>query len=272
MRRRRAALVLAMALASGAGATAAETRMAQAAGVVPADPAAAAGATRDAALQAALAEAVLQVASGLLPGKTPEEAAPLVARALGGPPLEHVTRYRVLEDRGVRPRLLLEDPSVSHEHALVVEAHVDVTRLRARLIQAGLLAAPAPARPRRAVALTLEGLDSYAAYADARAQLARRLGGAEPVPMAFERGRARLVAVTDRDLAEVAADLAASGEGAWRLEVVSTEPDALVLRAVARPASAPPPSPEPDVEPGPGTPPAAPGLPGDIPAAAGPGD
>ena len=60
---------------------------------------------RDAALQAALSDAVRRVALELLPELDPGESATLLDEVLGLDPLDYATRFRILEDRGPRPAL-----------------------------------------------------------------------------------------------------------------------------------------------------------------------
>jgi hypothetical protein len=192
--RRAAGLLLWLALAFAAGATTAraEMRAARAIGAVPA-PGPATPALRDAAQRAALREAVLQAALGLLPPDADAVAArPAVESALGADPLEYATRYRVLQDRGIGPRAVLTDPGVAREYAMEVEAQVDLARVRAKLAPTGLVRAPKPAAEETAgpIELVLEGVPSVAAYSAVRTALVEKLGARSALPRELEPGRA----------------------------------------------------------------------------------
>ena len=111
------------------------------------------GPEREAALRAALAEAVVQVGLSLVANPDPVATRPRVEAALAGDPRDYTARYRVTEDRGAGPRSVLSDPAVRTEYAVKIEAQVDVTRVRARLVAAGLVPksdAPVPVAPDRA--------------------------------------------------------------------------------------------------------------------------
>ncbi len=149
-------LLAALALASLAQPAAGEEKWMEGAGVARAEPGEGkTGPGRQAALQAALAEAVQNVAVELLiaaetqPGKPPPDPSALrerAVKALGGDPSAFVSRYQIREDRGVQPRLLLPDPEAKAEYQLVVVAQVDVAKVRQRV------GARAPAPPAEAAA------------------------------------------------------------------------------------------------------------------------
>jgi len=178
-RRARFAGALAVALLAAAPA-AAQLKGVEAEGAVPV-PAQAftAAALRAKAQEAALREAVIQVAETMAtpppsPGATPPPAGatspapgtapPGTTPAPGGgapsapgaspvaervraafadsAPLDYTPRYRVIQDVGIRPRQRIEDPAVAQEYAVRVEAQVDAGRVRKKLAAAGLLPAP----------------------------------------------------------------------------------------------------------------------------------
>jgi hypothetical protein len=98
---------------------------------------------RESALRDGLAEAVRSIARDLLrdsPGSDPSA----VGHALGPLPGTYVVRHRLVEDRGERAALLAADPGASREYVVVVEAEVDVDRVRERLAGAGLSPRPTP--------------------------------------------------------------------------------------------------------------------------------
>ncbi|UCE84598.1 MAG: hypothetical protein JSU66_09490 [Deltaproteobacteria bacterium] len=193
-----------------AAASAQEIRRIETLGVVPGDPGALADrAPRDAALDDAVTRAVLRVGleelarlraaggSGAPPsprggdGGSEEDAARVLA-ALGDRPLEYAVRFRILEDRGRRSRLLLADPGVETEYVVLVEVQVDVERVRARLSSAGLVGGEAGSEPipPRVVRLEIESLPSWRAYAALRAALLEHAGATAVRPVEFERGHA----------------------------------------------------------------------------------
>ena len=98
-------------------AAALDVRRVEVVGAVPAGPDAPSGQPlRQAALQAALVEAVDRVARGLLAegGSAPDPEMDLSA-TLGDEPAAYTVRYRILEDRGERRALLVEEPGVATE-------------------------------------------------------------------------------------------------------------------------------------------------------------
>jgi hypothetical protein len=137
VRGRLAAGALVAVLLGLAGAAGGEVRRVETVGSVPLPSGAGAPGAREAALREGLAEAVRSIARDLL--RASADADPkAVAHALGPLPGPYVLRQRVVEDRGERPALLAADPAVRHEYVVVVEAEVDVDRVRRRLSEAGL--------------------------------------------------------------------------------------------------------------------------------------
>jgi hypothetical protein len=157
---------------------------------------------QDGAVEAAVADAVHRVGLALLPedgqpvadrtsGEPPADAEALVAGALGQDVFAYATRYRILEDRGVRPAMLSGHPDAKREYVVVVEVFVDAGRVADQLRAAGLLEAPA-GDDRVQVRLVAEGIRSYAAYAALRETLLGDLGVRSALPIELERGRAVL--------------------------------------------------------------------------------
>lgn len=211
------ALVLLAGLAF-AGPSGAEEKWMEGAGVAKAEPGEGkTGPGRQAALQAALAEAVQNVAVELLAaeeaaaGKPASEPAALrerAARALGGDPSAYVSRYQIRDDRGVQPRLLLTDPSAKAEYQLVVVAQVDVSRVRQKVgARAPAPVAPTPpskeeapvAKPDEAppadgafavYAVEVDQIGSYHEYTAIRQALVEKIGATQALPREVGRGRA----------------------------------------------------------------------------------
>jgi len=190
-RRLPALLVLLPALALAATPAGAELRQVQAEGVAPGAGGRPAGsaAPREAALRAALREAVLEVAVDVAQTAGRATHPARLAELLGDDPLPYTPRYRIVEDRGEGPPRRLESPAASTEYALVVEASVDVERVREALG----VARDGPARGAGGRAwLVLEGVDSWQAVEAARAAAAASPGVESVVPAEFQRGTAVL--------------------------------------------------------------------------------
>jgi hypothetical protein len=227
-----------MFLASAAGA---EIRQMEAVGAVPLAPDARhASPLRDIAVRMALNEAVRRVALDLVPGMEPEEAAEFLPEVLGGDPFDYTTRFRIIEDRGERPALFVEDPDVDFEYVVVVEAHIDADRVEKRLADAGLLMARSAGVPHRNLRLVVEDLEGFAAYATLRETLIERVGVRSAVPVEMERGRAVLVVNTAGDSWQLLEELLLAAPPELMITPVDTREDALTLRIAleARPPGA----------------------------------
>lgn len=227
--------LLALLVAAAGGASGAELRRVEAVGAVPAGADAPSGIPiRRAALEAALAQAVLRVASDL--GGVSEQD-PALQQILGNDPLGYVSRYRMLEDRGERRALLVDDPDVTMEYVVLVEAQVDEGRIRSRLTDAGILS-PRERADTASVLVVLEDLHSYWALAAIREQLEADSRVRSVVPQEFEVGRVALAVETSRDPRDLLRQLSASppagvevrlleaGRSGLRLRVVELEPPA----------------------------------------------
>ena len=186
-RRARALALGALAVLAAAGPARAELRRLEVVGAVPI-AAGAAPSLRQAALHAALGEAALQAARGLLETETGKPPPEDLAGVLGATPEDYAVSYRLVEDRGEQPALLTgQDPS-AREYVVVVEVQVDVGRLRERLRERGRLAgaAPAPAGP-SAFRLELLDLPSARAYTAIRVALDAAGGTVVPLELAPRR-------------------------------------------------------------------------------------
>jgi len=237
MRHRRdrfSGLTLAAVLAAFATATAAaagETRQLESVGAVAIDKqATATEPPHDAAVRAALQDAAQRLALELLSADfDPIDAEPAIAEALGDDPFRYATRYRILEDRGERPALFVEDPDVESEYVVVVEAHLDVDRIRQRMAAKGLLAPSGEARWVQ-VQVVIEGLESYGAYAALRRVLVEDAGARSAQPVEMERGRAVLQVVADREANELLEALLAAQPPNLRIVPLSADSGTLRLR------------------------------------------
>jgi hypothetical protein len=184
----------------------------------------------DAAVRAALQDAAQRLALELLSADfDPIGAEPAIAEALGTDPFQYATAYRILEDRGVRPALFVDDPEVESEYVVVVEAHLDVDRIRQRMAASGLLAPSGEPRWIQ-VSVVIEGLESYGAYAALRRALIEEVGARSAVPLEMERGRAVLQVVSDREENALLEALVAVGPPNLRIVPLSADGGTLRLR------------------------------------------
>ncbi|MCG8591106.1 MAG: hypothetical protein MJE66_17580 [Proteobacteria bacterium] len=161
------------------------------------------GPPRDAAIQAALREAVTRVATEFLIDVVPDEnpdaegdEEPTLEDVLGEDMVPYTTRFRILDDRGVRTALFSDEPGVSEEYVVVVEVAVDVSRVQTRLVEAGLIEGPETETVR--VPLQVEGVELFGAYQALRDLLLGPVGARGVVPVEWERGRVALEVETDQ--------------------------------------------------------------------------
>jgi len=155
---------------------------------------------RNRATQEAVMRATLRIAYPLLDPDAlaqepiaPGELDAWLASLLGDDPLEYASRFRILEDRGVRSSLL----SAEHEqeYVVLVEAYVDVERVRERLEGRGVLVVESPEVPGHRVEILAE-IGSYDAYQGLLNALKDISSVADAHPVAFERGEAALAVET----------------------------------------------------------------------------
>jgi len=112
--------------------------------------------------------------------------------ALGDDPLDYAVRFRILEDRGERPALFVDDPEVEGEYVMVVEVYVDTERVRRRLDRRGFELIPSGEATQVRIRLELFGVDRFGAYEKVRRALAGDSRVRSVVPVEMERGRAVL--------------------------------------------------------------------------------
>jgi hypothetical protein len=184
---------------------------------------------RDAALRRALQEAVRQVALEMLPDLDEAEADAVLEPALGDP-FAYATRYRIVDDRGERPALFIEDPEVDTEYVLVVRAQVDVERVRERLERRGLLGEPSGDRDRHRLRVVIQDIDSYASYMAVRTLL-DDLRVRSAVPVEMEQGTAVLEVESDRSAAQLLKALMRAAPPELRIQPLGADAETLTLRA-----------------------------------------
>jgi len=235
--RRAAVVVLAGLVLWGAGppaaSAAARVRRVEAEGVLPIDTDERGSAPRNGAVRAAVAEAVRSTAQALLPpdfapagGETGPAVAPEQALAswldevLGDDPFEYATRFRILEDRGVR-RSRDAAGKFTNEYVVLAEVHVDADRVRERLELVGALTGPSGDDSAERIRIVADGVTSYAAYEALRRAAIDGLGARSVVPLELERGRTVLEVDAVGDPDALLADLA--GGAPPELRVVPLE-------------------------------------------------
>lgn len=231
MRALLAAVVLALALPHLAPSAAqAEVRVLQAVGAVPIDPShPPEQPLRDLALRRALRDALRRTALEMLPELDSEEGQALVGEALGEDPLDYVSRFRILEDRGPRAALYSADPDVEEEYVVVAEVHVDTERVRSRLAESGLVARPSGGLPSARTWVVIEDLAGYAPYAAVRRALRRDPRVRQALPVELARGRAVLRVDADGSPQDLVARLQRNA-AEWRIEALRADGDTVVLR------------------------------------------
>lgn len=216
------ALVLAHALGASAPA-AAEVVRREAVGVVAATPGDSLGDLRRGAIRADVVEAVVVAATRVAPDADPAA----VAEAVRDDPFVYAARYRLLEDRGERPAMLLLGRGAEREYLVMVEAHVDLERLREGLFTAGLMAVP-PRLATARLAVAVEGLGRFADYRAVRDGLRAHAPRVDAVE--FGRGRVLFAVETDDSAETLLRRLQGSVEGS--LVRLSRDPTRLDLRWV----------------------------------------
>ncbi len=232
-----ASLLLVLAVAGGWPA-AAEVRKVEAVGAIALDTEHTPRNPRDAALQAALREAVRRVALEMVPDLDPNEEQEELDAALGDQPHEFVSRYRIIDDRGERPALFVDDPEAETEYAVIVEVQVDIDRVRDRLAEAGLLEPSGDGRRVR-IRLEIRDVESYAVYKAIRTLL-DEVGVRSALPVEMERGLVVLDVDADREGEELLEDLLRAAPDNLTILPIDSDYDRLTLRAHFRGAPAAP--------------------------------
>ena len=216
----------------------AEVRRMEVVGVVPAGADAPAGvAVRQAALGAALAQAVDRVARELLPPDAAADPDLDLGQVLGGKPRDFTVGYKVLEDRGERRALLLADPEISTEYVLLAEVFVDVARIESALDAAGLLLREPVQGVSQELRIVAEGVLSYRAYEGLRRHLLERGGATSVIPAVFDAGRVELRVKARLAPPELMQRLVAPPPEGLRVEPVSTDDRSVWIRVTELPAA-----------------------------------
>lgn len=240
MGRRRAVALLWLCVALGwvvsEGASARDLEEVEAVGAVGLGPHVT-GSPRDAAVRAALREAVHRTARALAAtsGSAPSEIA--LDEILGGDPYEFASRFQVIEDRGEGPALFVTAPGFTREYVVIVNASIDRDLVRERLAAAGLLLSPSGESAQFRFRLDLESLDDYTAYEEIRRALIVDLGLRSAIPVEVEQGRLTLDVEADRPPSQLLGPLQSAVANRLELIPVSVGPDAMSLRVVVHPSA-----------------------------------
>ncbi len=181
------------------------------------------------ALRAAIAEAVAQATRDFVEQEDPYLDPEAAVEALGDR-LAYAARYRVIQDLG---RVATPPGSATElEYALIIEAQVDMDRVRRSLAEADLLLFGAPPPPTEQQVLLLEGDFSYASFVRIRSALGEL--GAEIGSQAFQRGQVRLAVDAPRPPRELLAALRGRvGPGLW-LDAAGEDAEGFHVKVVER--------------------------------------
>ncbi len=187
------------------------------------------GSAREPAVKLALEEAVIQVAMDLVSGVKRREAAAFLPDVLGDDPLDYISRYRIIEDRGERPTQYSQDPGVEFEYVVLVESHIDSARVRSRLAKAGLLMTRARA-PAQRLLVVIDGNSDFEAYEALRRTLIDRVRVKSALPVEMERGRIVLAVETSRSSRQLLENLLRSAPPGLLVTPVGSQVGGLTLR------------------------------------------
>ncbi len=190
---------------------------------------------REAAVRAAVADAVTNAAMEMLPddftppdGEIGPDGEPIspsawVEQHLGDDPYVYATRFRIREDRGRRHAMFSGQSDVDYEYVVVADIDLDLDAVRARLAALGLVS-PGSGGSAQEVRLVVEGLTSYRPLAQLRKALAADRGVRSVVPIEFTDGRAVLAIDADRGAGQLAAGLADRPPDGLRVMTVEEDP------------------------------------------------
>jgi len=138
------------------------------------------------ALRAAIADAVTKATHDLVAAEDPYLDPASAVRALGEDLIPYAARYRLIEDRGVVEPDASPEAGVEAHYVMVINAQIELDRIRAQLAREGLLVFQVDDRPRAKRLLILEGDLSYAGYRQIVEAL--RESGTSAEPSGFRRG------------------------------------------------------------------------------------
>jgi hypothetical protein len=185
---------------------------------------------RDAAMRAAISNAVTRAALGFMPNLDPAEADSVLREVLGDEPFDYATRYIILDDRGERRAVFTDDPEAETEYVVMVEVHVDLDRIRQRLTGSGLLDRPSGEPRRFHLRLEIVDLVDFEAYDAVRRTLIDEIGVRSALPVEMERGRAVLAVDGERTASELLQALSRAAPEGVRITPLDASGDRLTVR------------------------------------------
>jgi len=193
---------------------------------------------REAAIGRALKDALARVAQEELGDLEPAEPEALEA-ALGGDPYVYASRFRIVEDRGERRALLIDEPGIEREYVVVVEAWVDADRVRERLAAAGMLEEPSGEPRRSRIQVSVRNVRSHGDFLAIRGALIERTGALSVTPLEIQRGEAVFEVISERSAARTLDALLAASGPELRIVPIEQDEESMVLRMERRPDEAP---------------------------------
>jgi hypothetical protein len=188
---------------------------------------------RDRAVRDGLQEAVQKSAASLVSTVNERDLASL-ATALGKDPYVYISRFRVVEDRGVQPALFSANSDIDSEYRVIVEVHVDRDLVRARLSESGMLDVPTGTSPTQLTRIALEGLDDYRVYESIRNALVEGVGARSATPVEAMPGLIVIAVDSGRSGFELLDALERAVPSHLELVAVQVDPQLLRLRVVVR--------------------------------------
>jgi hypothetical protein len=160
-------------------------------------------------------------------------------RILGNDPLDYITRFQVVEDRGEGPALFGSDLDVETEYVVIVSVFVDRDRIRARLTRAGMMLTPAGQQPEIRSRLILDDIGEYWVYAEIRRVLLEELKLRSAIPREFTPGRAILELNAAQSPSEFLPSLQRSVSDRMNLILLGVDDDEMHLRVEVHTRPAP---------------------------------
>jgi len=188
---------------------------------------------RDRAVRDGLQEAVRKAAASLaaqVDGSDPER----IAAALGNDPYVFVSRFRVVEDRGVQPALFNSNSDVESEYRVIVEVYIDRDLIREKLSASGILDTPSGTAPTQLTRIALEGLDDYRVYEAIRNALLEGVGARSATPVQAMPGSIVIAVDSGRSGFDLLSALERAIPSHLELIPVQIDPELLRLRVLVR--------------------------------------
>jgi hypothetical protein len=176
------------------------------------------------ALRAAIEDAVTRATQELVTAEDPYLDAESAVGALGDDLVSYAARYRLVEDRGIVEPEVSPEAGVEAHYVIVINAQIELDRIRNKLAREGLLVFQVDDRPRSRRLLILEGDLSYTGYREILEAL--REGGTPTEPNGFRRGEIALDIETAAGEVELARSLQQQLGPRFRLEPAVVDPAA----------------------------------------------